>query len=147
VISENASKLSRWHRRGVIACAIALALTGVVWMAGYYALGFVPDVDGPSPRSALHLIIMAHGVAGYVGAIFFGTLLGRHIPAGLRQSRKLVSGLSSLTLVIVLVVTALLLYYAGEPGVRDTSSLSHQIVGVVAAVVVAAHLLVRVSKD
>ena len=147
MIPESASKLTCWHRRTLVFTALALAVSGLVWMAGHYALLAAPDFDGSEPRSLLHQVIILHGIMAYGAAILFGSLLGRHIPAGLKSGRKLISGLSSLSLMIALIVTALLLYYAGSEHIRDISSIAHQVVGVLAVVLVWMHVVQKRSKS
>jgi hypothetical protein len=138
-----ATRLAVWHRRAVIWASIAVAATGLVWMAYYYAIQAVPAWDGPDARRTLHHVIVAHGVAAYLGVLVWGSLFGRHIPAGLQSRRKLVSGIAALALAAVLVITGLLLYYAGGEGVRSVSSIAHQVFGVAVAVVVAVHVLAK----
>jgi len=86
---------------------------------------------------------MGHGVLGYAAAVLLGSLLGRHIPAGLRSGRRRVTGITALSLAGALLLTALLLYYAGSDTVRTVSSVTHQVLGVVAVVVVWVHLTRR----
>ena len=134
------AKLAPWHRRAVIWVGLGLAVTGIVWMAGHAALWANPDLDGSEPRSLLHSVLMAHGVLGYATAVLFGTLLGRHIPVGLARRRKLGSGIPSLALIAALIVSALLLYYAGSEWIRDVASALHQVLGVGAVALVSAHV-------
>lgn len=143
MIPETTSRLGRGHRRLVVWTAITLALTGLAWMAGYYAVVLAPDLDSSEARSLLHLIVETHGVLGYGGAVLLGTLLGRHIPAGLRGGRKLVSGLIALTLAALLIVSALVLYYAAGETVRQAGSFLHQAAGVLATALVTVHVRLR----
>ncbi len=140
MIPANSSKLASWHRRTVEWTLIVLAISGLVWMAGYYALQAMPDMDGPEARSALHILVMTHGIVAYLSAIAVGSLLGRHVPAGLAARRKLKTGIAGLALGGALVLTALLLYYAGDESARELSSIAHQIAGALAVVLVSAHV-------
>lgn len=137
--ASRAIGLALWHRRLVVATAVGLALTGVAWMAARQGLALFPDLDGVSARARLHALLVLHGVLGYAGAVLLGSLLGGHIPAGLRSGRRRVTGLAALGLAGGLVLTALLLYYAGSDGLRGASSAAHQVLGVVAIAAVWIH--------
>lgn len=135
--------LTPWHRRLVVTAALGLAASGLLWMVADQGLVLFPELDGSSARSRMHLLLMVHGVLAYGGAVLFGSLLGRHIPAGLRSGRRTVTGIASLSLVGALLLTALLLYYAGSETLRSISSVSHQVLGVAAIVVLCVHIIRR----
>jgi lipid-A-disaccharide synthase-like uncharacterized protein len=145
VIPETSPRLVPWHRRAVIALGIALALTGLLWMVGHYALLFLPERDGPEPRAALHVVLIVHGAVGYAAAVLFGSLLGRHVPAGLLRRRKVISGLAAVVLIAGLLGSALLLYYASSEAMRDAASVAHQALGLVAIGVVSVHIASRAA--
>lgn len=136
-------RLDRWHRRLVVATALGLAATGVIWMGARLALDLYPDLDGSSARAHLHSVLVLHGVLGYAGLVLLGSLLGQHVPSGLRSGRRRATGLSALALSAVLVITALLLYYAGSEAVRDASSAVHQALGIIAVAAVWIHVVRR----
>jgi hypothetical protein len=127
----------------VVATTVGLALTGVVWMAGRLGIDLFPEYDGSAARARLHGLLMLHGVLGYAGAILLGSLLGQHVPTGLRSGRRRASGLAALGLAGGLVATALLLYYAGSDTVRSVSSVGHQGLGVIAIAAVWLHVAGR----
>jgi hypothetical protein len=143
VAGSNGLLLAPWHRRLVFATALGLAVTGLLWTIGDQGLGFFPELDGSAARSRMHLLLMAHGVLAYGGAVVLGSLLGRHIPAGLRSGRRAVTGITALSLVGALLLTALLLYYAGSDTLRSVSSAAHQVLGVAAVAVLCVHLTRR----
>ena len=139
----NDLRLAPWHRRLVIGAAIGLAATGLLWMAAEYGLGSFPELDGTAARSRMHALLVLHGVLGYAGAVLVGSLLGRHIPAGLRSGRRTATGLTVLGLVTALMLTALLLYYAGSDPLRRASSAAHQGLGVAAIAAAWIHIARR----
>lgn len=136
-------RLAAWHRRLVFATALALAGTGVLWMAADQGIAFFPELDGSAARSRMHMLLMIHGIVAYGGAVLFGSLLGRHIPAGLRSGRRTATGISALSLVGALLLTALMLYYASSETLRSVSSVAHQVLGVTAVAVLWVHLTRR----
>ena len=137
---ERGAALSLGHRRVVLAVGLFLAASGLAWMAGELALGARPELDGADARTGLHLVLVSHGIAGYVAAVLFGSLLGRHVPAGLRSGRKRPSGLASVALAGGLLASALGLYYASSDGVRELASWLHQGLGVIAVAAVGLHV-------
>lgn len=136
-------KLAPWHRRPVVWVAVLLALSGLVWMSGNALLLVDPDRDDPQLRSLLHDVVIAHGVLGQAGAVLFGSLLGRHVTAGLMQRRRVQSGSAAIALVSLLLITALLLYYGSTEELREIASWSHQALGVLAIGVVWGHIALR----
>lgn len=127
----------------MLGTALALTATGLLWMAADQGIAFFPEIDGSATRSRMHLLLTIHGVLAYGGAVLFGSLLGRHIPAGLRSRRRTATGISALCLVGALLLTALLLYYTGSETLRTASSVAHQVLGVAALAVVWVHLTRR----
>ena len=143
MIPAHTSRLDRVHRTALILVSILLAATGLVWMALYWSAMAWPDLDGHGLRSALHQIVTLHGITAYLAAIFVGSLLGRHVPAGLKQRRRLASGLTGLGLIGLLILSALFLYYASTPDLRDIASLVHQACGLLATGAVGYHMIRR----
>jgi len=141
-IPHGSSCLARAHKWTLLAASLFIALTGFVWMAAHYAMLFFPDIDGIPLRSAMHSILIGHGVLAYGGAILLGSLIGRHIPAGLRRPRKAMSGIVSLVLVSLLIVTALFLYYAPTRELHQMASQAHQAVGVICVAAIVRHITV-----
>lgn len=140
---ENGARIGAAHRRALKATGVLLALTGGVWMLAHYAGVLSPQIDGPALRSVMHAVLIGHGVIAYGAAILFGTLLARHIPAGLRRKKKPWSGIAGLALAALLIVSALLLYYAPNRELHDMASLAHQGFGVFAAAIVWRHVAAR----
>lgn len=139
---ETSTRLSPWHKRIVIFTAAALAISGILWMVLYYALQAAPAFDSAAMRSLLHDVLIAHGVLAYFAAILVGSLLGRHIPAGLKRKDRPLSGILTLIIVAGLIATALLLYYAPSPEFHGIASLIHQALGVLAIAVAWRHIAV-----
>ena len=146
MVSENASRLTRWHRRLIEWTCLALALSGLIWMAMWWTITLAPEYDGPEARSWLHLDVMAHGVIAYLGVAVLGGLFGRHIPAGLKSGRKLLSGLAALAFGALLLATGLLLYYSGDPDSREIASWLHQILGVASVAIVTFHIAATAKR-
>jgi dolichol kinase len=136
------SRLAGWHKTVVLGLAALLAASGLAWMAWHYTLVAAPQFDGPAARHGLHLILIAHGVLGYGAAILIGSLLGRHVPVGLKRPRKPWSGIVALSLCGVLVVSALFLYYAPTLELHDAASLVHQLTGAAVTLAVWRHVAV-----
>jgi hypothetical protein len=127
----------------VIAAGIGLAATGLLWMGAEYGLTALPQLDGAGARSKLHLVLVMHGVLAYAAAVLVGSLVARHIPAGLQSGRRAWTGIPALVLLGGLGATGLLLYYAGSDALRQASSWIHQALGVIAVGVVWVHVARR----
>ena len=126
-------RLGKWHRTLWLAALIAVGLSGVVWFA-------LHDLAGREPDELQHVVLVAHGVTSFAALVAFGSVLPLHVRASWRQRRNLVSGTGIVLVFAILIVTALLLYYAGEQS-QSWARLLHLLVGGVAVVGMPLHIV------
>jgi peptidoglycan/LPS O-acetylase OafA/YrhL len=132
-------RLSKWHRRLVLAALIAVAASGVLWFV-------LHDVMERDPGELLRILLVVHGVASFASAIAFGSLLSLHVLVGYRQKRNLVSGLTLVFAMTLLIASALFLYYGGEES-RADARLVHLAVGFAAMIAVPLHMVLGRRKS
>ncbi|HEU4621872.1 MAG TPA: DUF4405 domain-containing protein [Burkholderiaceae bacterium] len=123
-----AVRLERWHRWSVYGSIIAITVTGLAWLVLHYfgrTAGEFGDVIHPAEPWTLKL----HGLGGFVLLFFGGSLLNGHIRKAWRVKRNRLSGGLLAAVLVVLVATGWLLYYAGSPALRDVVSLAHWLIG------------------
>jgi hypothetical protein len=74
-----------------------------------------------------HSILMTYGVAAYFLVLLFGAVIPTHIKAGWKNRRNRVSGGFMLTVMSLLLISGLFLYYSDET--RELALWTHWIVG------------------
>ena len=110
-----------WQRWFTISVLCICSISGIAFLLGH---------EFHISRSTLgdHNILIIHGVSAAIALIAFGTVLPFHIKAGLKAKKNLISGISPLILLLVLVISAMLLYYGPEE-LHEGSELTHWIIG------------------
>jgi hypothetical protein len=116
-------KMPNWQRWFSISVLTICSISGIAFLLGH---------EFKISRATLgdHNILVIHGVSAAIALIAFGTVLPFHIKAGLKAKKNLISGLSQLALLLILVITAMLLYYGPEE-LHEGSELTHWILGLV----------------
>ena len=116
-------KMPGWQRWFTISVLCICSISGIAFLLGH---------EFHISRSTLgdRNILVLHGVSAAIALIAFGTVLPFHIKAGLKAKKNLISGISQLILLLVLVITAMLLYYGPEE-LHEGSELTHWVFGLV----------------
>lgn len=86
---------------------LILSLTGL-----YFA--YSQDWQMQEPSDLTVNILKTHGIAAAIFLIMLGALLAVHIQIALKLKRNLVTGLSMLSLMVLLAISGLGLYYSPE---------------------------------
>lgn len=111
-------RLERGLRWSIYAIVLALFATGVAWWA-----------LGEGHGAARLYLIAAHGLAAMAFLVALGAIIVLHVQAGWRRRLNRASGALTLAMVILLTLTAFLLYYVGSDAVRSLASGIHIFVG------------------
>ena len=136
--SIDAIRLQVWHRWLTCASTGLLVATGIAWLAlNFFARGHA-DV-GPHPLA--HPLLAAHGAVAMIASITYGGVLVSHVPRAWALKRNRSTGCLIAAVLLVLVVTAWLLYYASSEGVHEIASACHWIVGLSVALVLPLHIV------
>jgi cation transport ATPase len=128
-------RLARRHRLAIDATLAALLVSGIAWLA------LDRDDAGDAWRTVLHNDVRLHALAGLVIVYLVGTLWLLHIRRAWRSHRNRVAGVSTLSLMVLLVATGYALGYADAGASRAWIARAHWIGGLVAAAVYIAHRL------
>ena len=122
-------------RASLYATGALVSLTGVAWL-----------VVNDSSRALSVACRELHGSAAMVFLVLLGAVAALHAPLGWRERRNRMSGALLSAALTVLLVTGIVLYYAGDERVRTLSSTVHWCLGLAAVVLLGAHVwLGRVS--
>ncbi|MEM8930622.1 MAG: hypothetical protein AAGE94_05575 [Acidobacteriota bacterium] len=122
-----------------------LALVAIAWTSGgsFFALDTWVTVEGefgPEKHPWQTDILRVHGATAFLMMISFGAILSAHVPAGWRARSMRASGVVVITVVSLLVITAWLLYYLGDEGIRRIVTFVHLGLGLSLPVVLWIHL-------
>lgn len=131
-------RLPRWHARSIYAGFALLLASGLgwLWLHNFVA---VTGPFGPAPHPVEPVLLKLHGVIAYGFLLLLGALFPLHLRLGWAGQRSLLTGLTTLAAMALLAVTGLALYYSGGEDLRALASLSHWVVGVVAALALVSH--------
>lgn len=132
--------LPRAYRLTLYATGTVLVGTGAAWAWLHYL------VDERVALPAIAWLMKIHGAAAMLSLVLLGSVLFQHIGAGWRLARNRSSGITILALAALLAVTGYLLYYAGDERIRSFSSLLHLAIGVIAPLLLAVHVLPRLTS-
>lgn len=116
-------KMPSWQRWFTLGTLCICSLSGIAFLLGH-EFHISRTVFGDRAVLALH------GISAAIAFIAFGTVLPFHIKAGLKAKKNLISGISQLSLLIILTITAMLLYYGPEE-LHETSEITHWVLGLI----------------
>jgi hypothetical protein len=116
-------KMPNWQRWFTITILCICSISGIAFLLGH-------EFHISRALMGNRNVLIIHGVSAAIALIAFGTVLPFHIKAGLKAKKNLISGISQLVLLIILVITAMLLYYGPEE-VHEGSELTHWVLGLV----------------
>ena len=125
----------------IYALGLALLLSGGAWLLLEHFVRVNGDF-GPMHHWAQPWLLKLHGVLAMFAVWGFGVLWTFHIRRAWRLRRHRGTGATMFAVMLVLALTGLLLYYAGDETLRSWSSAVHWIVGFAGAAALVAHGLV-----
>lgn len=133
-------KLRPGHRRWLYVCSILLLLSGAGWLIAHYFLHGTSDFPGaPHPSEVWWLRL--HGAAAMGFLIAFGAVLIQHVRSGWRQHVNRISGVVNLVVAIALALSAYGLYYISDDRARAALSVTHWVIGLIAAAALPVHVI------
>jgi len=138
--SDHPSRLVPWQRYSVFAIGGLLLVSGLLWLFLEHSVRVEGDF-GPERHPLEHWMLVAHGVIAYASLLLFGLLAGTHVLPAWSRSRNRVSGSLMLGLLLVLIGTALGLYYLGGERAREWTSALHWGLGSAAPLLLVLHIL------
>ena len=141
VNTTNSMSFSKKERIIYYTVFLVLFLSGVVWLVLHYLCSSVGEF-GLMSNPLESKILCIHGVAAFGFAFVFGNIWAIHVKSGIQKKYKknFKSGIINALLVTILIVTGLLLYYAGNDMVRITASMMHWICGILLFIVIIFHI-------
>lgn len=133
-------RLPRWQEWSVYLTMGLLIATGVAWLL-FDSFVRVAGEFGPEHHPAEHWLLIAHGVSAYAFLVIAGAMIPVHVTLGWNVRKNLKSGLTLAGTCVVLAVTALGLYYAGDELSRHWVGIIHWTMGLIVIPVLLVHAL------
>jgi hypothetical protein len=122
------TKLGLWHRRWVYFALAAVWGSGALWVFAHY--GLVANNEFGATRHPIEAwALKLHGAAAFLFLIALGSMFAQHIPRAWFLKRNIASGIATLTVCALLVVSGYWLYYFAEDESRSFVSTLHWAVG------------------
>lgn len=131
-------KLPRWQEWSVYFAFGLLVVTGIAWLLLDNFVKVAGEF-GPERHPAEHVMLIVHGVVAYLFLIVAGAMIPVHITLGWNTRRNLKSGIALVAALLILLLSALALYYAGDEELRPSVSLAHLLVGIAAVPLLLIH--------
>ena len=119
------SPARRWL---VYGAALGLWITGAAWLYFHY-FRQAHGAFGPAPDPSEPWWLKLHGAFAFAALWAFGLMWGVHVVKGWETTRRRWSGALFVGVLILLIVTAYLLYYLGDDSLRPLVSILHWAVG------------------
>jgi hypothetical protein len=134
------TRLPRWHEWAIYLGFAALLVTGLAWL-GLDRWVRVAGDFGPEHHPAQNWMLIVHGTAAYLFLLVAGALIPVHVKVGWSIDKNRTTGVTLASILGLLAVTALGLYYLGDDAARSWSSLAHWVIGIVALPALVIHVI------
>lgn len=131
----------RWFLMTVVVSMLLLFLTGSLLAPGTLMLKAELDLPWRLASSARVWTAALHAAGGFVMMLMLGALWSVHMRAGWRRRSQRASGAILASILLVLAVTAVLIYYVGDETLGVAAALVHLGTGLALAVSFAWHWL------
>ena len=137
--------MSRRVRNVVFATSALLWLSGALWMALHYFFKSTTEF-GVTYSPAEPSVARIHGMIGLLMLFMFGWISGTHVSVRWRQIKTHVHGLVLLIFSVTLILSGFALYYLVGDVPRTTTSIVHQLLGIVVIIIALWHWLTAPSR-
>lgn len=121
-------KIEPWFKR------LLYTSLSVSWVTGtsFFILNTWVRIEGefgPEKHPWQFLILTVHGLAAFFMLMVSGAIFSNHVPMGWRSKRLRKVGISLVTVVSCQLLSAYLLYYLGDPTIREIVMYLHLSIG------------------
>lgn len=121
-------RLGGWHQTYLYVAGTLLVLSGALWLVFHYFVR-VEGEFGPTLHPLEPWWLRVHGMSAAAFLIGFGSVLPGHVRRAWSSARNRISGSVFFSVMTILSLSGYLLYYIGEPALRDVMSLIHWLIG------------------
>lgn len=132
------ARLAKWHIWFLSLAGTALWLSGAAWLLLHY-YGRTEGDFGPQVNPLEPWMMKLHGAAVMAALLAIGGLFIVHIPKGWSHAAQRAAGIALSALLVLLMASGYLLYYAADEDLRGWVSLIHWAPGLGAPVIFVWH--------
>lgn len=132
-------KLSKRHRIWFYGSFSLLFLSGLLWILIHYFVPYRSDW-GETTHPIESWILKIHGAVAMIALIVLGTLIPLHIKKGWLGKVNLQTGVTLIGVNLILILTGYALYYTGMERIRNFSSWTHSVLGILLPAVIFWHV-------
>ena len=134
-------RLRNAFRLGLYGVFSILFVSGALWI---YAdqMKINPEMDTEMWQQAAALLLSLHGGTAMVTLLLLGALGPAHVQRAWRAKKNRTTGITSIAMYGLLILTAFGLYYVGSEALRPWISTIHIAFGLAVPAVVVAHVMV-----
>ena len=143
--NTRSGRLARWQIMLLTISGVLLWLSGAAWLLLHY-YGQVQGELGTETNPLEPWFLRLHGLALIPALLSFGGLFIVHIPKGWKDVSQRVAGVSLTVIFSILILSGYMLYYVGEEGVSDWTSIIHWAIGLGSPVIFVWHYLGRNAR-
>jgi 4-amino-4-deoxy-L-arabinose transferase-like glycosyltransferase len=122
-------RLALWQIWLIMCSGGILWLSGAAWVLLHY-FGEIQGEFGPETNPAQPWLLKLHGLVLIPAILVFGSLLVAHIPKGWNDKGQRIGGIVVTGILVTLIISGYMLYYAGSDALREWSSTLHWIIGI-----------------
>ena len=123
------NRMSRMLRTMTLLVFTALWLSGCVWLVLHWFFA-VPGEFGTLQHPWEPTLLLMHGLIAVIALYVLGWLTARHVTEKWEQLRRRLSGITLLTLLLILSVSGFALFFLTDDRIRAWNGGLHEIVGV-----------------
>ena len=143
--NTRSARLARWQIMLLTISGVLLWLSGAAWLLLHY-YGQVQGEFGTETNPLEPWFLRLHGLALIPALLGFGGLFIVHIPKGWKDVSQRVAGVSLTVIFSILILSGYMLYYVGDEGARDWTSIIHWAIGLGSPVIFIWHYLGRNAR-
>ena len=143
--NTRSARLARWQIMLLTISGASLWLSGAAWLLLHY-YGQVQSEFGPETNPLEPWFLRIHGLVLIPALLGFGGLFVVHMPKGWNNRYQRYVGIALTTASAILILTGYMLYYVGDEGLRDWTSIIHWVLGLGVPALFIWHYLHGVSK-
>jgi len=138
--NTRSARLARWQIMLLTISGALLWVSGAAWLLLHY-YGQVEGEFGPETNPLEPWFLRIHGLVLIPALLGFGGLFVTHMPKGWKNRYQRTIGIALTATFAILIISGYMLYYIGDEGLRDWTSIIHWVLGLSAPALFIWHYL------
>lgn len=140
--------LSKANRFALYISLIALLTSGLIWLIMHYFVRVRTEFGVLSHHYLEHKMLVIHGTFAYGFIFVFGTIWNSHVKKWFNAGKKnFKSGVLIVSIIFLLMITGIMLYYPFCDYAQDITSIIHCIAGALLLLIFSLHITSKNLKQ